>query len=180
MASRLSLSEECRLALNNLASFELNVSDAYLSLALRYTDDAQIPPYIPFFEDQVEVKKEHARQFVRFLKSYRAKVSLPVIKRPDKQIWETGLEAVQTALDLEKQLDFLLQDLDTVAGRSGDTPVKDFLRVFFLKQKKNLSYLEHQVSYQKELKESGREEAEEQLPPCTLSKKPARRSRKKT
>ncbi|XP_055989895.1 soma ferritin-like [Sorex fumeus] len=125
-----------------------------------YTDDLEVPYFIPFFEDQVKVKKEHARQFIRFLKSSGAKISLPVIKRPDIQTWETGKPAIKTALDLEKQLDLLLKDLNTVAERNGEAEVNNFLREFLMKQKNNLSYLDYQLSYQQHIEEKVQEEAE--------------------
>ncbi|XP_055994464.1 soma ferritin-like isoform X2 [Sorex fumeus] len=81
-------------------------------------------------------------------------------QRPDIQTWETGKAAIKTALDLEKQLDLLLKDLNTLAERNGEAGVNDFLREFLMKQKNNLSYLDYQLSYQQHLEEKAQEEAE--------------------
>ena len=52
------LSEECRDALNQVASYELHVSDAYLSMACYYIEDPEAPTFHTFFQDQADVKRE--------------------------------------------------------------------------------------------------------------------------
>lgn len=64
MASQHLLSEECRVAINHVASSELHVSDAYFSTACYYNEDTGAPLLAAFFQDQAELKKEHAKQFV--------------------------------------------------------------------------------------------------------------------
>lgn len=36
--------------------------------------------FAAFFEDQAEVKREHAKQFLRYLRKHEGKICLPVIK----------------------------------------------------------------------------------------------------
>ena len=74
------LSEECRDALNQVASYELHVSDAYLSMACYYIEDPEAPTFHTFFQDQADVKREHAKQFIKYLRKYKCKICLPVIK----------------------------------------------------------------------------------------------------
>uniref|UniRef100_A0ABI7XFV4 Ferritin n=1 Tax=Felis catus TaxID=9685 RepID=A0ABI7XFV4_FELCA len=145
------LSEACRVAVNYLASYELNVSDAYLTMSYYYDEETEAPLYLPFFEDQIEVKKEHAKQFITYLREHRSKICLPVIKRPDIDNWGTGIQAIESALQLENTLNKLLQDLMNLASQNSETDLLNFLKKFLAKQKRNINYLEYQRSYQKEL-----------------------------
>ncbi|XP_042810275.1 soma ferritin-like [Panthera leo] len=89
-----------------------------------YDEETEAPLYLPFFEDQIEVKKEHAKQFITYLREHRSKICLPVIKRPDIDNWGTGIQAIESALQLENTLNKLLQDLMNLASQNSET---DFL-----------------------------------------------------
>ena len=117
------LSEECRDAINRIASYELHVSDAYLSMACYYIEDSEAPTFHTFFQDQADVKREHAKQFIKYLRKYKCKICLPVIKRPDIDNWGTGKQALPSALQLENELNKLLQDLKASASRNRETNV---------------------------------------------------------
>ncbi|CAD7674606.1 unnamed protein product [Nyctereutes procyonoides] len=95
--------------------------------------------YVPFFQDQAEVKKGHARQFIRYLKERKSKVCLPVVK------------SYSDGSGLENGLHKLLQDLQNLASQKNETDLLEFLKRFVGKQKRNIKYLEYQHSYQKEL-----------------------------
>ncbi|XP_037381560.1 ferritin, heavy subunit-like [Talpa occidentalis] len=158
MASLSLLPEDCRVALNEIASFELNISDAYLSMACYYNEETGLPPFAPFFEDQAEVKREHAKEFLRYLRTREAKICLPVIKRPDIDNWGTGIQAIESALELENKLEKLLEDLKTLASGKKETNLLRFLRKFLDKQKRNINYLNYQLQYQKEIEKSAQQE----------------------
>ena len=116
-----------------------------------FDEDPDAPVYVPFFQDQVEVKKGHARQFIRYLKERKSKVCLPVVKRLDKEYWGMNVQAIVMALELENGLHKLLQDLQNLASQKNETDLLEFLKRFVGKQKRNIKYLEYQHSYQKEL-----------------------------
>ena len=101
------------------------------------------PVYVPFFQDQAEVKKGHARQFIRYLKERKSKVCLPVVKRLDKEYWGTNVQAIVMALELENGLHKLLQDLQTLPSQKNETDLLEFLKRFMGKQKRNIKYLEY-------------------------------------
>ncbi|XP_040340954.1 soma ferritin-like [Herpailurus yagouaroundi] len=88
-----------------------------------YDEETEAPLYLPFFEDQIEVKKEHAKQFITYLREHRSKICLPVIKRPDIDNWGTGIQAIESALQLENTLNKLLQDLMNLASQNSETDV---------------------------------------------------------
>ncbi|XP_070227715.1 soma ferritin [Bos mutus] len=161
------LSEECRDALNQVASYELHVSDAYLSMACYYIEDPEAPTFHTFFQDQADVKREHAKQFIKYLRKYKCKICLPVIKRPDIDNWGTGKQALLSALQLENELNKLLQDLKASASRNRETNLLRFMKKFLDEQTRNIKYLEYQLNYQKELEMSTQSEGQPENAPGT-------------
>ncbi|XP_070364626.1 soma ferritin-like [Equus asinus] len=126
--------------------------------ACYYDGETKEPPFATFFEDQAEVKRAHARQFLKYLRKHESKICLPVIQRPDIDNWGTGLQALESALELENTLNNLLQDLKTLASENHETDLSRFLGKFLDKQKRNIRYLENQVGYQKELEKLAQKE----------------------
>jgi ferritin heavy chain len=59
-------------------------------------------------------------------------VVLKDVQRPDKDEWGTGLDALQTALDLEKKVNQSLLDLHGVASSHKDANLCDFLETEYL------------------------------------------------
>ncbi|XP_027990614.1 ferritin, heavy subunit-like [Eptesicus fuscus] len=147
MAATQPVSEECRVAINYVASFELHISDAYLSMAYCYPPDSEEPIFSGFFEDQAELKREHGKQFLRYLIGRENTVCLPVIKRPEVDNWQTGVKAVEYALELENQLSQLLIDLKTTASADNDSHFLRFMGKYLDKQKRNTTYLQRQLAY---------------------------------
>ncbi|XP_036100668.1 ferritin, heavy subunit-like [Molossus molossus] len=152
------LSEDCRVAINHMASYELHISDAYLSMACYYNQDMGVPLYAAFFEDQAEVKREHAKQFLRYLRKWESKICLPVIKRPEIDNGGAGIQALESALELENKLINLLQNLKTMASASEETDLLHFMGKCLDKQKRNTNYLEQQLAYHKGLGKQAQEE----------------------
>ncbi|XP_074175191.1 ferritin, heavy subunit-like [Rhinolophus sinicus] len=166
------ISEDCRVAINQVASFQLHVSDAYLSMACYYNVDTGAPFLAAFFEDQAKVKREHAKQFLRFLRRHEGKICLPVIQRPDLDNWGTDVQALMSALELENKLTKLLQDLKTLASANSETDHLRFMGKYLDKQKRNIGYLEHQLLYHRKVEKQEQEE--------DTFKKPAEVSGKQT
>ncbi|EHH16004.1 hypothetical protein EGK_11227 [Macaca mulatta] len=149
------VSEECRVAINRVASYELHVSDAYLSMACYYSEDVRMPPFAKFFAEQAELKREHAKQFLRYLRKREGVVCLPVIKRPDIDNWGSGLQALKSAVQLENILTNVLQDLKITATKDNETGLVDFVKEFIDKQTGSIAFLEY---HQKLLEESLQQE----------------------
>lgn len=64
------LSKECRAIINQVVPYELHVSDAYLPKACYsaiWCENTEAPflPAFFFFENHTEVKREHAKQFLK-------------------------------------------------------------------------------------------------------------------
>ena len=123
-----------------------------------YNEDMGAPLFAAFFEDQGEVKKEHAKQFLKQLRKCEGKIHLPVIKRPNIDNWETGTQALEAAPELDNILAQLQQNLKTLASAVEPTPYTSWERKYLNKQKKNTGYLEHQCVRHKELENQALQE----------------------
>ncbi|XP_032200476.1 soma ferritin-like [Mustela erminea] len=129
-----------------------------------YDEDSDAPVYVPFFQDQAVVKREHAKQFIKYLKNRQSIVCLPVTKRPDAEYWGTDREAIVIALEVERNLYKHLQELKNSASKNREIDLLEFVKIFLNKQKRNIRYLQYQLSYQEELERlSGRESTPERF-----------------
>ncbi|XP_070259864.1 ferritin, spleen middle subunit-like [Myotis yumanensis] len=146
------LPEECSVAMNKVLSYELHISDAYLSMAYNSIDESVQPCFATFFEDQADVKRENGKEFLEYLGKYRNKICLPVFKRPEVENWGTGVRALECALELEDQLTTLLLDLKTTASAKKERGVvRPPMGKYLDKQKRNTNYLHHQIVYHEKL-----------------------------
>jgi len=62
------------------------------------------------------------------------RIVLQDVKRPEKDEWGNGLQALETALDLEKKVNQSLLDLHAVAAKNNDPHTNDFLESEFLNE----------------------------------------------
>lgn len=123
-----------------------------------YNEDMGAPLFAAFFEDQAEMKREQANQFLRQLRKCEGKIRLPVIKRPNIDNWEAGTQALEAAPELDNMLAKLQQDLKTLASAVELISYTSWERKYLDKQKNNTGYLEHQCVYHKELKKQAPQE----------------------
>ena len=67
---------------------------------------------------------EHAEKFMKYQTERGGRIVLQDIKRPDKDEWGTGLDAMETALALEKTVNQALLDLHKVSDKNSDFHVR--------------------------------------------------------
>ncbi|XP_007459946.1 PREDICTED: ferritin, heavy subunit-like [Lipotes vexillifer] len=155
------LSEECRVAINQIASYELHVSDAYLSMSeclqlkarhqyLRCPTDSIVPGSVEIID---LCKSSHNS-------TQEVGCNQAVPQRPDIDNWGTGKQAIESALQLEKALNTLLQELKTLASKNKETNLSRFMKKFLDEQTRNISYLEYQLDYQKDLEKAAQSEGQ--------------------
>merc|ERR1719460_1342481 len=89
------------------------------------------------------------------------------VKKPERDEWGTGLEAMQTALDLEKHVNQALLDLHKIAENHGDSQMTDFIEGEFLKEQ--VEGIEQVANYCTMLKRCGAGLGEFQFDKLTLS-----------
>ena len=87
-------------------------------------DDVALPGFAKYFRKAAEEEKEHAEKFMKFQVQRGGRIMLSDIKKPAKDEWGSGLEAMQAALELEKSINQALLDLHKTANDNGDFQVR--------------------------------------------------------
>ncbi len=82
-----------------------------------------LPGFCKFFKKSGDEEKEHAEKLMNFQVKRGGKVILSDIKKPAREEWNGPLEAMQSALQLEREVNQDLLDLHAVADKNNDYQV---------------------------------------------------------
>ena len=97
--------EECEAAVNKQINLELYASYVYLSVAYHFDrDDVALKGFHEYFKKQSDEEREHAQLLMKFQNQRGGRLVLQDLKRPAKDDWGTGLDAMEAALELEKNV----------------------------------------------------------------------------
>jgi len=125
--------EESEAGVNRQINLELYASYVYQSMAMYFDrDDVALPGFAKFFKHNSDEEREHAEKFMKFQNQRGGRIKLNDIKKPDRDEWGSGLEAMQTALALEKNVNQSLLDLHKVADTHSDFQFADWIESNFL------------------------------------------------
>ncbi|KAL3883538.1 hypothetical protein ACJMK2_029794 [Sinanodonta woodiana] len=134
---------ESEAGINKQINMELYASYVYQSMSFYFDrDDVALKGFAKFFKKSSEEEIEHAEKLMKYQNKRGGRIVLQDIKKPDRDEWGTGLDAMEVALDLEKSVNQALLDLHKVADSHGDPQMTDFIEH---------EYLEEQVSCIKQL-----------------------------
>ena len=86
-------------------------------------DDVALNGFAKFFNESSKEEREHAERLMKFQNQRGGRIVLEDIKKPVKQDWASGLEAMEAALELEKTVNQSLLDLHAVATKNSDPQV---------------------------------------------------------
>jgi len=126
---------ESEAGINRQINMELYASYCYQSMAFYFDrDDVALPGFAKFFKESSKEEREHAEKLMEFQNKRGGRIVLQDIKKPDRDEWGTGLEAMQVTLGLEKSVNQALLDLHKVADSHGDAQMTDFLEGNFLQE----------------------------------------------
>ena len=126
---------ECEAGINRQINMELHASYCYQSMAFYFDrDDVALPGFAKFFRKSSEEEREHAEKLMQFQNMRGGRIVLQDIKKPDRDEWGTGLDAMQVALALEKSVNQSLLDLHEVASGHKDAQMTDFLEGNYLQE----------------------------------------------
>ncbi|KAK6170798.1 hypothetical protein SNE40_019103 [Patella caerulea] len=126
---------ESEAGINRQVNMELYASYTYQSMAFYFDrDDVALPGFSKFFKHSSDEEREHAEKLMKYQNKRGGRVVLQDIKKPDRDEWGTGLEAMQVALQLEKNVNQSLLDLHAVADKHNDPQMQDFLEGEYLKE----------------------------------------------
>uniref|UniRef100_A0A4W5PER4 Ferritin n=1 Tax=Hucho hucho TaxID=62062 RepID=A0A4W5PER4_9TELE len=88
-------------------------------------DDVALPGFAHFFKENSDEEREHADKLLFFQNKRGGRIFLQDIKKPDRDEWGNGLEAMQCALQLEKNVNQALLDLHKIASNKVDPHVSN-------------------------------------------------------
>jgi len=126
---------ESEAGINRQINMELYACYTYQSMAYYFDrDDVALPGFSKFFKDSSDEEREHAEKLMKYQNKRGGRVVLQDIKKPDRDEWGTGLEAMQVALQLEKSVNQSLLDLHKVCSGHEDAQMADFLESEFLEE----------------------------------------------
>ena len=127
--------EECEAGINKQINLELYASYVYMSMAGHFgRDDVALPGFKKFFEHSSLEERTHANKLIDYQNSRGGRIVLQDIKKPERDEWGSGLEAMQAALDLEKSVNQALFALHSIAEKHGDAQMQDFIEGEYLKE----------------------------------------------
>uniref|UniRef100_UPI00398E3D4B ferritin heavy chain B-like n=1 Tax=Pristiophorus japonicus TaxID=55135 RepID=UPI00398E3D4B len=125
----------CEAAINVQINRELAASYVYLSMAYYFDrDDIALRNFAKFYMEQSDEEQEHATMLMKFQNQRGGRIILRDIKKPDQDEWGNGLEAMERALQLEKDVNQCLLDLHKLASEQNDPNLCEFLESKFLNE----------------------------------------------
>ncbi|KAM9457640.1 ferritin, middle subunit-like [Clarias gariepinus] len=126
---------DCEAAINKMINMELYASYTYTSMANYFTrDDVALEGFAHFFKENAHEEREHAEKFMSLQNKRGGRIFLQDVKKPERDEWGNGLEAMQCALELEKKVNQALLDLHKLATDKKDPHLCDFLETHYLNE----------------------------------------------
>uniref|UniRef100_UPI00398EEF3B ferritin heavy chain B-like n=1 Tax=Pristiophorus japonicus TaxID=55135 RepID=UPI00398EEF3B len=130
--------KDCEAAVNQQVNMELCSSYIYLSMSFYFDrDDVALCHFAEFFKEQSHEEREHAEKLMEFQNRRGGRIILADINKPEQDEWSNGLEVMQRALQMEKNVNQSLLDLHKLSTGSTDPHVSfscgcDFLETHYL------------------------------------------------
>ncbi|XP_069102641.1 soma ferritin-like [Argopecten irradians] len=129
---------ETEAGINRQINLELYAGYVYQSMSFYFDrDDVALPGFAKYFKKASDEEREHAEKFMKYQNKRGGRVVLQDIKKADRDEWGTGLDAMQVALTLEKQVNQSLLDLHGLGDKHGDSQFMDFLEGEYLEEQVN-------------------------------------------
>uniref|UniRef100_A0AAV2LP62 Ferritin n=2 Tax=Knipowitschia caucasica TaxID=637954 RepID=A0AAV2LP62_KNICA len=125
--------KDCEAAVNMQINLELYASYVYLSMSYYFDrDDQALPNFAKFFRNQSHEEREHAEKLMKFQNQRGGRIFLKEVRKPEKDEWGSGVEALECALQLEKSVNQSLLDLHKLCSEHNDPHMCDFIETNFL------------------------------------------------
>ncbi|KAL4669325.1 hypothetical protein H8959_007879 [Pygathrix nigripes] len=127
--------QDSEAAINRQISLELYASYLYLSMSYYFDrDDVALKNFAKYFLHQSHEEREHAQKLMKLQNQQGGRIFLQDIKKPDYEDWESGLNAMECALHLEKNVNQSLLELHKLATDKNDPHLCDFIETHYLNE----------------------------------------------
>ena len=127
---------ESEKALNDQININLYSTYVYLSISTYFDRyDVALPGFSRLFKDCSEVERKHADKLIHYFNQRGGHLLLQDIKRPENNEWGSCLQALNTGLILQKQVNASFLCLHAVSSSHNDPHLNDFIEDDFLPEK---------------------------------------------
>uniref|UniRef100_A0A2I3HXT5 Ferritin n=1 Tax=Nomascus leucogenys TaxID=61853 RepID=A0A2I3HXT5_NOMLE len=132
---RQNYNQDSEAAINRQINLELYASCVYLSMSYYFDrDDVALKNFAKYFLHQSHEEREHAEKLMKLQNQQGGRIFLQGIKKPDCDDWESGLNEMECALHLEKNVNQSLLELHKLATDKNDSHLCDFLETHYLNE----------------------------------------------
>uniref|UniRef100_A0A8C6QTY1 Ferritin n=1 Tax=Nannospalax galili TaxID=1026970 RepID=A0A8C6QTY1_NANGA len=97
-------------------------------------DDVALKNFAKYFLHQSHEERQHAEKLMKLQNQRGGRIYLQDIKKPDRDDWESGLNAMECALHLEKSVNQSLLELHKLATDKNDPHLCDFIETHYLNE----------------------------------------------
>uniref|UniRef100_H0XN42 Ferritin n=1 Tax=Otolemur garnettii TaxID=30611 RepID=H0XN42_OTOGA len=124
----------CEAGVNRLINLKLYTSYVYLSMAAYFDqDEVALNHFARYFLRQSHKEREQVEALMKLQNERGGRFCLREIKKPDERdAWESGLEAMEYALHLEKKTNQNLLNVHQLATDKGDAQLCKYLEKHYL------------------------------------------------
>ncbi|KAF9318460.1 hypothetical protein BG000_012077 [Podila horticola] len=121
-------------AINQQVAMEMAAAHTYLAIsAYMGSDSVALPGLEKFFREQSEEEREHAQNLMDYQNTRGGQVVLQTVPAPEFE-WRSAKNAVESALQLEKDVNKSLLRIESLAEDQNDAEFVMHLRTKFLKE----------------------------------------------
>ncbi|XP_064144006.1 LOW QUALITY PROTEIN: ferritin heavy chain [Loxodonta africana] len=125
--------QDLEAAVNRQINLELYASYVYLSMSYYFDrDDVALKNFAKYFLHQSHEEREHAEKLMKLQNQRGGRIFLQDIKKPDYDDWDSGVNAMECALNLEKSVNQSLLELHKLATDKNDPHLCDFIETHYL------------------------------------------------
>ncbi|XP_057384024.1 ferritin heavy chain-like [Balaenoptera acutorostrata] len=126
----------------------LHASCVHLSVSYYLDrDDVALKNFAKYFLHQSREEREHAEKVMKLQNQRGGRSFLQETKKPDRDDWENGLNAMECALHLEKSVNPSLLQLHKLATDKNDPYLCNFIETHYLnEQVKSIKELGNQLA----------------------------------
>ena len=127
--------QDSEAAINRQINLELYASYVYLSMSYYFDrDDVALKNFAKYFLHPSHEEKEHAEKPIKLQNQRGRRIFLQGIKKPDREDWENGLNAMECALCLGRSVNQSLLELHKLAAEKNDPRLCDFTETHYLNE----------------------------------------------
>ncbi|CAH8526781.1 unnamed protein product [Schistosoma rodhaini] len=136
--ARQNFAKECEDAINKQINMELQAAYDYMAFLTYFDrDDVSFPKAAEFFRKASHEEREHAENLAKYQNKRGGRVQYSDIKCPTKVEFSDLVDAMNTALSMEKAVNDSLLKLHEIATKNNDPALTNFIESQYLHEQED-------------------------------------------